>query len=193
MNQTENRIPVFIDSCLWNLLFETKICLASEFPKDEFTLFVTKEVYSFEMTAIPPIKADLKAYIDEQMQKAEVRVDSFFGFVSYKSDVASRVGGFGEGRWVTYNEGELIKLFQVESNRQRKNGLFNNEADASLAVRACSGGVVLTTESRNKSGPLKRALKRGGRIAFLDSGIQPMSLKNIVLNAFKEALNDRSK
>ena len=56
-------INVFIDSNVWNFLFERQIDLAVDLPPDKFCLCHTREV-ELENEAIPPEKAELKAFID---------------------------------------------------------------------------------------------------------------------------------
>jgi hypothetical protein len=161
-----NKITVFIDSCAWNLLFEHKINLAEEFPFDHIELAMTKEVQSFEIDAIPETKIELKAFILEQIKIANIREDSFFGFSSYDDppDHKYRVGGFDEGRFASIEELALIEKFQFSKTKLMGSALYKDEGDASLAVRAASGSIVLTAENPMKSGPLREATLEGGKI-----------------------------
>jgi len=150
-------------------LHKQGIALKNELSPEFFSIFMTKEVGSFEILSIPEDteeRRNLVQYIRLQVAECGIGIDSFFGFSSYNdsSEYKSRVGGFNQGRWVTYEEGELLKKFQVEAGRERKTGLYKDEADASLAVRACTGGIVITAESKTKNGPLKRALSIGGKV-----------------------------
>jgi len=161
-----NKITIFIDSCAWNVLFEKKVHLAEEFPFDRIDLAMTKEVQSFEIDAIPETKIELKAYVLEQIKIAYIREDSFFGFSSYDDppDHKYRIGGFGEGRFVTYEEAIQIEKFKFSKSKLMGSGLYKNEGDASLAIRAATGSIVLTAENPMKSGPLRKATLEGGKI-----------------------------
>ena len=85
---------------------------------------------------------------------------------------------------MSYEEGALLERFRVPEGKERKSGLFNREADASLAVRACSGGIVLTSENRQKCGPLKKAISMGGKVVNL-AEFQPdkISLSDFIVRA----------
>lgn len=166
------KIAIFFDSCSWNRLFELNIDLATELPNDQFDLFMTKEVSSFELDAIPDNDAKrlLKTYISKQIKSANVKTFSYFGFSSYNDppEYKSRVGGFGEGFFASYRDLGYIKRFEVPKGKEKKSGLYRNEADASLAVHACTGKVVLTAERKNKPGPLKEARSLGGKVIYLE-------------------------
>jgi hypothetical protein len=166
---------VCVDSCAWNYLFEHQINLAETFPRNDYTLSVTKEV-EIEILAIPD-KADkqaLKAYIAESIATYTVRTTSIFGFAIYEADgnlsKAQVYGNFSSGTFQSandrlwYNSNE-VKNFLVGKTK-KKSGLANNQADASIAVRSFKS-VVLTNEGRNKKGPLYLAPKQGGRIVYL--------------------------
>jgi hypothetical protein len=174
---------IFIDNCAWDILHKHGIILADELPEDEFDLFVAKEVGSFEMPTIPEGKKELRDYVRNQMEERGVEEHSYFGFTSYSSQPGyrDRVGGFNEGRWASERELELMKRFKVPHEKERKTGLYKNEADASLAIRACVGDIVLTAEKPD-NGPLKEAADESGRVVSLlnfDPTIQ--SLKTFIL------------
>ena len=162
---------IYIDSCAWNLLHNFNISLIKELPVDEFDVLMTKEVAEFEIPCIPKEKVDLIEYIRLQTEERGIEIHSYFGFVSYDDppEYRPRVGGFDEGRFISYEEAAFVEKFKVLSERERKTGLYNNEADASLAVRACTGGIVLTAEDKSKSGPLKKAAELGGKIVNLNN------------------------
>ena len=170
------------------------ISLSNELPRDEFDIFMTKEVASFELPCIPEEKRDLKEYIRQQIEESRISIDSFFGFCSYNDPPGykPRTSGFNEGRWVTSATGVFIKRFKVPSWREKKTGLYTNEADASLAVRACTGGVVLTAENRNKGGPLKEASRLGGRIINLND-FDPIktSLRTFIIDYISRVQNSQ--
>jgi hypothetical protein len=89
-------INVFIDSNVWNFLFERQIDLAVALPSDRFCPYVLREA-EFEVASIPPKKAALKAFVETTIEKHGIRTDRFFGFrnLSLPSD-EQRVGGFGK-------------------------------------------------------------------------------------------------
>ncbi len=184
------KLGIFIDSCAWNFLYDHGINLSKELPVDEFDLFVTKEVGSFEIPEIPEEKKGLAEYIRKQREERGVKEDSYFGFSSYNDppEKRYRIGGFGEGRFATYRDAEVLKKFQIipaPGEKEGKTGLYKNEADASLAVRAGVGNVVLTAEKLNK-GPLKKASSEYGRVVSL-LGFNPsnQSLKNYIISSVK--------
>lgn len=186
MSITKHRI--FIDNCAWDYFFEHNISLATELPGEEFEILMTKEVYDFEVDAARSKKPDLVEYIQRQMDEVKIGIDSYFGFSSYDDPPGYRyrIGGFDEGRWITYEEAELVKKFEVPNEKLTGSGLYKNEADASLAVRACSGATVLTTESKNNSGPLKEAVKLGGNIIYLqDLNYEYQSLRSFILSEIR--------
>jgi hypothetical protein len=182
---TEKKIRLFIDSCAWNIFFEHNVSLHKELPADEFEVLMTKEVGAFEVVSIPERKEDLKNYIQQQIDERGIAIDSIFGFSSYNDPPGyrHRTGGFNEGRFVDYEELAFIEKFKVQPGKERKTGLYNDEADASLAARSCVGGVVLTAEDRDKPGPLKEAFQIGGKIVYL-SEFNPAvtSLKSFILD-----------
>jgi len=164
MKIKKTKQSLFIDSCAWNIFYSHNIDLSEEFPYDQYDLAMTKEVYSFEIASVPDEL--LKNYIQIQIDKAQIREDSFFGFSRYNepADHKSRAGGFNEGRWMTYEEAIIVRKFEQPKNSQRPTGLYKNEADASLAIRALTGSIVLTAENLGKNGPLKKAIEEKGSI-----------------------------
>jgi hypothetical protein len=173
------KLVIFIDNCAWDILYNQGINLSKELPVDEFDLFVTKEVGSFEMPTIPENKNSLKEYVQKQMDERAIKENSYFQFSSYGDPPGyrHRGGGFGEGRFASPKELDLIKRFEVPRGKERKTGLYKNEADASLAVRACAGDIVLTAEIPD-NGPLKES----GRVVSL-LGFDPskQSLKDYII------------
>lgn len=169
MIKTSDRLTIYIDSCVWNIFFEHNLDLRCELPFDEFDLAMTKEVADFELSLIPENKRKLREYIDNQCAEASIRTDSFFGFSSIysPSDYKSRMGGFNEGRFASTRELEVIREYEVSKVRIMKTGLYKDEADASLAVRAQANSIVLTAENSSKNGPLKKSSQDGGIIIYM--------------------------
>jgi hypothetical protein len=181
------KLVIFIDSCAWDILYKHGINLSKELPADEVDLFVTKEVGSFEMPIIPENKNGLKEYVRKQMEERCIEEYSYFGFASSADPPGTRyrIGGFDEGRFASQMEITLIERFKVTQGKERKTGLYNNEADASLAVRACVGDVVLTAEKPD-NGPLKEAAIESGRVVSL-LGFDPskQSLKDYIISSVR--------
>ncbi len=169
---------IFLDSDVWDFLFDRKIDLAAEFPRDQFRLFVTREA-EFEIPCIPEPK---KTFVEAAIAKCEIETDTIFGFFddSHSPD-EQRVGGFNQGRWVSQEEVNF-RASETASASIRPTKLYKNEADVSLAGRSfLPHSAVLTL---NRKGPLKRAHEQGGKAVFLndfdDSGL---SLRDYVLKA----------
>lgn len=159
---TQRKQSIFIDNCAWDILYSHKINLSKEFPFELFDLAMTKEIFSFEIKTIP--NQSMQHYVQEQIILSQIREDSFFGFSDYESSTyQSRVSGFNEGRWMSYEEAAIYEKFKQPQNNQRPTGLYKNEADASLAARSLTGNIVLTAERLNKKGPIKRAIELGGK------------------------------
>lgn len=168
---TKDKVRIFVDSCAWDTLFKNKVELLDLFPSDKFKLLMTKEVRAFEIESIPAANEELLGYIKKQIETCGIETDCFFGFGYYEqsSDYRPRTGGFGQGRWLTYEEGKYLELFKVSKTKLKRTGLYDEEADASLAVRACTGNIVLTAEKKSKPGPLREAVELGGKIvSFYD-------------------------
>ena len=72
-------ISVYVDNNVWDFLFERRIDLAVELPRDEFCLCLTREA-EFEIPPIPPEKAELKAFIEATIAKCGIQTDTYFGF-----------------------------------------------------------------------------------------------------------------
>ena len=181
----DHKVSVFIDSCVWDLLFSSGVNLATALPRDRFSVCMTKQVYDFEIAALAAKKQSLKKYIDQQVFEFGIEIKSFFGCVSYddKPGFRRRTGGCSEGEMVTYESGILVQEFEkLHKQREQGSGLFGNEADASMAIRCLMGSVVITAESRDGKGPLQVAASRGGKVIFLPNNFDftQCSLRNLV-------------
>ena len=159
------RINVYIDNNVWDFLYELRLDLCAELPRTEYWLCLTREA-EFEIQAIPPDKVELKAFIEDTIRKCGVETRSFFGFYDDRYPAhEQRFGGFDEGRWAS--EKELLFIEQQQawlSDKKRPTGLYENEADISLAARA-SNSVVLSLD--RKKGPLHCAYESGWKVIFL--------------------------
>lgn len=156
-----DKISVYIDNNVWDVIFKHNIDLSKELPNNEFSLAITKEAV-FEIDSIP--HPDLKEFARDQIQKCRIKVDALFGFYdeSLPSD-QQRFAGFGSdddpesgGRLLSEEEAEV---FLAEAPKEhdtprplRRSGLYKHEADISLAARA-THSIVLTCN-------IKQALKR---------------------------------
>jgi hypothetical protein len=159
-------ISVYLDNNVWDFLFERKLDLSAVLPRPEFCICITREA-EFEIPPIPPEKTELKAFIDETIAKCDIKVDSLFGFYdeSLPPD-KQRVGGFDVGRWASADEIAFINQQKTPVGtlkKNRKTGLYKNEADVSLAARSFHS-VVLT---HDKSGPINEAYRQGGKVVYL--------------------------
>ena len=172
-------IPVLIDTCAWNWLFEREADLDEDLPRDAFKIFIPREV-EIELAAVPEIGVDggskvgLIQYV-AHWKAARVVTSSNFGFRTIGPDgtpTKAQVNApFGHGTFQPpadrdWYATEAVRGFLV-GKRTKKTGLSHNQADASLAVRSFHA-VVLTGEHRTKPGPLALAANHGGRIAYLD-------------------------
>lgn len=157
-------IDIHIDSCAWNFLLEFGVDLGSEFPADSFRLWIPREI-EMELAAIPSAKAELLTFIRDAVARCGVRADVWFGFSDPDTPPAARkVGGFGEGRWITRQEGEFVDANRrlIGSGDRPKTHLKKNEADLALAARSLSA-VVLTADVK-PAGPLAAARSMGGNV-----------------------------
>ena len=180
--------PVVIDSCAWNYLFVNSIDLASELPREGFSIFISREV-EIEICSIPDDGKDgndkrpLKKYIKNSIEANQVRTTSLFGFATHEPDGSlSKVqtnSGFGQGTFQSEKDrawyaAETIKQY-FPSNKIQNSGLGKNQADASLAVRSFDS-IVLTDERKGKPGPLSIAVRQGGRVVYLGAEVEPSGL-----------------
>ena len=169
---------IFLDSDVWDFLFDRKIDLAVEFPRDQFRLFVTREA-EFEIPHIPEPK---KTFVEAAIAKCEIGTDTVFGFFDdLHPTEEQRVGGFDQGRWGSQEEVNF-RASETPSASIRPTKLYKNEADVSLAGRSfLAHSAVLTL---NRKGPLKRAHEKGGKVVFLnDFDSSGLSLRGFVLKA----------
>ncbi len=158
-------ISVYIDNNVWDMLFALGIDLATELPKDEFCVCITREA-EFEIPPISERKPELKAFIDKAIRDCSISTDSFFGFADETLPAdEQRVGGFDHGRWIQPEEEVFLAQQKTPLRTLRpKTKLYKNEADWSLGARAFTG-VVLSLDA--KKGPINEAYKQGGRVVFL--------------------------
>jgi len=192
------RVRVFIDSCVWNFLFNMGIDLAKELPPDEFQLFIVREG-EFEIEPIGSKKAALAQFVRETIEHAKIRTWRDFGFFDHRhSKEDQRVGGFGErgdssvgGSWVEEDEAEFERqLLERYPQRQKKpvTRLYPNETDIALAVRSLHS-VVLTLDQ--KPGPLRLASEQGGKVVYLnDFNPATSSLAALARAAWRDGSHD---
>ncbi len=155
-------ISVYIDNNVWDFLFERQMDLAKELPRDEFCVCITREA-EFE---IPPMPPEKRVFVEATIARCKIITDVFFGFGSESLPLdEQRVGGFGEGRWISPEELAFIEQQQTAlKDRMRPTKLYGGEADLSLAARSVHA-VVLSLDK--KRGPINKAYEQGGKVVFL--------------------------
>jgi hypothetical protein len=161
---------IFIDNNVFDFLFDKDIDICKEFPKENYNLYITKEV-KFETEPIP--NKEKSAFIDNLLNKC-ITIKPFFGFSNpnHTAD-KQRAGGFGEGYFSTAEN----ELFRKELNQQfpnqkknSKHDLYTNEADIDLAVRSIDSIVLSFDDKQGKGkskGPLNIAFEKGYKVVFL--------------------------
>jgi hypothetical protein len=167
----DGKIAITLDNNVWNFLFQKGIDLALELPSEKFAIFITREV-EIETLAIPAkaSKTALKDYIAQTIASCNIRTTSVFGFAR-SGPGPQRLGGFGQGTWQSRTEQEFyaaIRERYLLGKSQTKSQLTKNEGDAAVAARSFFS-IALTCERPNKSGPLRFAAERGGKILYLES------------------------
>lgn len=178
-------ITVFLDNNAWDFFYARGLNPCEQLPSPQFKLMITREG-EFEIDAIPSAKQGLKDFIQKARTEC-IQTQMYFGFASANTHPSEqRVGGFGQGVWVSKEETEFIHSQHGSMGFEKKAStrLYPQEADISLAARSLVA-VVLTCDSE---GALKRAASRGGRVVnllrFDQSG---MSVKNFILAALNGA------
>jgi hypothetical protein len=191
------KIPVYLDSNVWNLFFAMQLDLEKELPSSEFALAVVRQV-EIEARAISNIP--LRSYIEQTMEQRDVLVDAHFGFYDelHSADM-QRVVGFGGGTWASEEE---LNVYRAEALRDaavarddqprqgiKKSGLFKHEADVALAARSFHS-IVLTLDAKDA---LKRALESGGAVVSL-CGLKRsgLSLRAFLAEPLEKFLQKRS-
>jgi hypothetical protein len=155
-------ISVYIDSNVWDFLFDRQMDLAVELPRDEFCICITREA-EFE---IPPMPPEKRAFAETMIAKCGIATDTFFGFNDASLPISEqRVAGFDQGRWASLEELDFIAQQRTAlKDRMRPSKLYVGEADLSLGARSVHS-VVLSLDK--KRGPLNKAYKQGGKVIFL--------------------------
>jgi hypothetical protein len=173
-------IDVYLDHNVWHFLFERRLDLEVELPREEFCIYLTREA-EFEIRSVPEEEVLLKAFIYDTIAKCRIRTDLLFGFADESLPLdEQRVGGFDQGRWVRPKEADFI----LDQRRIRLKGakrptkLKKNEADISVAARSFYS-IVLSLDG--KPGPIKDAYRQGGKVVFLtDFDKSRMSLRDFI-------------
>lgn len=185
-------ISVYIDNGVWDLLHKFNMDLTVELPPSEFSIGITREA-EFEFTPLQTKNSSLFQYIQTTLERRRIPTDALFGFCDERLPASEqRVGGFGFGRFAS--EEELALMRQLHSaiappedgagQTKRPSGLFKNEADLALAMRAAHS-VILTCDNK---GPLKKARQLGCKVLFIDrSSFNPTrdSLAELLRKAHK--------
>ena len=172
-------ISVYIDNNVWDFLFDRQMDLATELPRDEFCICITREA-EFEIAPMPPEK---RAFAEATIARCAIATDVFFGFVDESLPVTEqRVAGFNQGRWASADELAFIAQQRTAiKDRLRPSKLHEGEADLSLAARSVHS-VVLSFDA--KKGPINSAYAQGGKIVFLtDFDKSGLSLREFIRRA----------
>jgi len=161
-------ISVYIDNNVWDFLFDRQIDLATALPSDEFCVCITREA-EFEIPPVAEKNPELFRFITDTINRC-VKTDVIFGFYNpaFAAD-QQRVGGFGQGRFVTQEESVFMAqqrtpLKQRHQTIRKKTGLYVEEADIAIGARALHS-VVLSFDA--KKGPINDACRNGGSVVFL--------------------------
>lgn len=155
-------ISVYIDSNVWDFLYDRNLDLAAELPRDEFCVCLTREA-EFEIPPMPPAK---RAFAEATIARCAIPTDVFFGFNDDSLPPAEqRVAGFGQGRWISREELAFIGQQKTAlKTALRPTKLYGGEADISLAARSFHA-IVLSLDA--KKGPINAAYRQGGKVVFL--------------------------
>jgi hypothetical protein len=162
-------IAVTLDNNVWDFLLKKKMNLAAELPSNEFAISMTREV-EIESMAIPDrdSKTSLKDYIARTIMQCGITTTSVFGFAT-DGPGPQRVGAFGHGHFQSQTEREFYNAIRAQyliGQKEMNSQLTKNEGDAAVAARSFFS-IVLTCEKRSKTGPLRFAAERGGKILYL--------------------------
>ena len=179
-------ISLFLDSNIWNFLYDRKLDLSVELPSTEFTLYITREA-EFEFPTNENMK-EQKQFIEETIHKHPIHTDAYFSFFNetYPMD-KQRGAGFDQGRFISQDELSFIRSQSLKNRTgaDRPTGLHKHEADVSLAARSFHH-IVLTNDKN--STPIKDALKEGGKIIFLnDFDNSGLSLREFIMKQLEPA------
>ncbi|NOR17334.1 hypothetical protein GQ543_06475 [candidate division WOR-3 bacterium] len=157
---------IYIDSNIWNFLYDNDIDMSKELPIAEFQLFIVGEQV-LENRAIPEQKSHIQNFIKEKMKDWSVKEDRIFGFFDDRhSNDEQRIGGFDGGRFISHEEGGFISQQSHKiGSKKKKSRLYNQEADVVLGAMSMRF-IVLTLDKKN--GPLKDASEQGGRVLFVN-------------------------
>jgi hypothetical protein len=161
-------VNIFIDHNIWDQLFKRNVDLDAHFPKDKYSLYVTRQG-SFEIRQTPDTKAKMKEYINTYI-KGTVQEDSLFGFGNPNlPSNEQRVSGFGMGRFSSIEENEirakLARKYGSTKKRKSTQILYQQEADIELAARSINHPIITLDV---KAGPLKDAKDLGGKVVFIN-------------------------
>jgi hypothetical protein len=153
--------------------------LATELPRDEFCICITREA-EFE---IPPMPPEKRAFAEATIERCAITTDVFFGFMDESLPATEqRVAGFNQGRWASAYELAFIAQQKTAlKDRMRPSKLYEGEADLSLAARSVHS-VVLSLDA--KKGPINSAYAQGGKVVFLtDFDKSGLSLREFIRRA----------
>ena len=158
---------VYIDSNIWNDLFNEQINIRDIFPIDNFDIHINRYL-ELEIEQTPESKKELNAFIAESLENWHVKSNIDCGF--YNSALSPEhqrnkfIGGTPPSIHTVEFKKKIQERYPQKTKRRGQNILFPNEADLSLA------GIsklyhVITNDS--KPGPLTYAKELGGKVIIL--------------------------
>ena len=118
-------------------------------------------------------KRPLKEFIRNSIERRQVKTTCVFGFYCGESpDDPIRYRGFGQGIFEPeierdWRQREDIQRYVIGASKRKTTVLRQNEADVAQAVASLSS-VLITNESKTKSGPILIAAANGGRVLYLN-------------------------
>ncbi|WP_150463934.1 hypothetical protein [Francisella sp. XLW-1] len=181
---------IFLDNNIFDFLYDKKIDLLHEFPKEQFIICVPKEV-KFESDCMP---SDKLIFVKSLFENNIVITHSYFGFYDDRHvNNFQRVGGYDEGVYISKVERdfklELNNNFLSNTDKKHpKHNLYKNEGDIALAVRSVHN-IVLTNDRKGskgaKKGPLNYAYDEGYGVVFLNEYDGTISLKEYVRSSLE--------
>jgi len=189
--RSDGRVAITLDNNVWDFLFERNIDLRSEFPPESFAIYITREI-EIEALSIPDheSKKALKHYIARTIEDCEIKTTSVFGF-AHEGPGPERLGGFDVGVWQSQTETEFYAAIQelfLVGKSLKNSELFDNEADAAVAVKSFSS-IALTCESPNKRGPLSFAAAHGGQVVYLKAlDEENLTLRRMIEDVYRKIL-----
>ena len=74
-------VSIYLDTNVWDFLFERQLDLEVELPSDEFCICITREA-EFEIPPIPDGKAELKMFIEATIARCGIQTTRSLDFTT---------------------------------------------------------------------------------------------------------------